>query len=73
MYENGASMPFNGVVPESLFQRREEYASYLEGVRLSLMDIIRGKTDEAEILRFGGSAFSAHYVAKGYVEEGDAG
>ena len=49
MYENGAFGPFNGVVPESLFHRRNEYATYVEG-RICRLDKIRPCTAERIIL-----------------------
>ena len=49
MYENGALMPLNGVMPESLFPRCKEYAAYVEGCVCRLGIIFRGKTDEGEI------------------------
>ena len=49
LYENGAFVPFNGVVPESLFHRCKEYATYVEGCVCRLGIIIRGMADDGGI------------------------
>ena len=66
MYENGAFRLLNGVTPESLFQRRKEYAAYVEG-RICRPGKIPPRTVDGRRgpFRRNRSSFSAHYVAKG--------
>ena len=56
LYENGAFRLFNGVMPESVLQRRKEYESYVEGC-LWRIDRISPRRGEVEILSSMGRLF----------------